>query len=123
MFFFLNGCCVLVFNVSLCCSVCWFLCRPFCHGALKPDISTLFTTFFFFEHLFNLYYMANELVDVINPARPPNFYIFKPLSPTLHRPILKMLSPMSIVYKCHLLLLNENIYILNLIEIQRHSLS
>jgi len=28
------------------CSVCWFLCGPFCHGALKPDISSLFTTFF-----------------------------------------------------------------------------
>ena len=27
---------------------------PFCHGALKLDISTLFTTFVF-EHLFNLY--------------------------------------------------------------------
>jgi len=30
----------------LCRSVCWFLYGPFCHGALKLDISTLFTTFF-----------------------------------------------------------------------------
>ena len=28
------------------CSVRWFLYGPFCHGALKLDISTLFTTFF-----------------------------------------------------------------------------
>jgi len=26
--------------------VCWFLYGPFCHGTLKLDISTLFTTFF-----------------------------------------------------------------------------
>jgi len=30
----------------LCRSVCWFLYGPFCHSALKFDISTLFTTFF-----------------------------------------------------------------------------
>jgi len=35
--------------------VCWFLYGPFCHGAIKLDISTSFTTFFF-EHLFNVYY-------------------------------------------------------------------
>ena len=29
----------------LSCSVCWFLYGTFCHGALKLDISTLFTTF------------------------------------------------------------------------------
>jgi len=39
-FFFLNVCCVL-----LCCYVC-FMYRPFCHCALKRDMSTLFTTFF-----------------------------------------------------------------------------
>jgi len=32
--FILNVCCVLVFCVFLCCSVCLFLCGPFCHGAL-----------------------------------------------------------------------------------------
>jgi len=30
----------------LCCSVCLFLYRPFCHGSLKLDTSTLFTIFF-----------------------------------------------------------------------------
>ena len=43
---FLNVCCEMVLYVFLCCSVCWFLYGPFCHGALKLDISTLFTTFF-----------------------------------------------------------------------------
>jgi len=43
---FLNVCCVMVFYVFLCRSVCWFLYGLFCHGALKLDISTLFTTFF-----------------------------------------------------------------------------
>jgi len=53
--FFLNVCCVFMFYVFLCCSVCWFLYGPFCHGALKLDISTLFTTFFS-KHFFILYY-------------------------------------------------------------------
>ena len=44
--FFLNVCCVLVFQVFLYSSVCWFLYGPFCNGALKHDISTLFTKFF-----------------------------------------------------------------------------
>jgi len=39
--FSLNVCCVLVFCVSMCCSVCWFL-----YGALKLDMSALSTTFF-----------------------------------------------------------------------------
>ena len=43
--FFLNVCCVTVFYVFLCRSVCWFVYGPFGHGALKFDISTLFTTF------------------------------------------------------------------------------
>ena len=30
----LNGCCVIVFYVFLCRSVCWLLYGPFCHGAL-----------------------------------------------------------------------------------------
>ena len=33
-------------------SVCWFLYVPFCHGALKFDISTLFTTFFLWTFLY-----------------------------------------------------------------------
>jgi len=41
----------LVFYVFLCCSVCWFLYGQFCHGTLKLDISTLFTTFFFWTSL------------------------------------------------------------------------
>jgi len=36
----------LVFYEFLCCYVCWFLYGPFGHGALKLDISKLFTTFF-----------------------------------------------------------------------------
>jgi len=44
--FFLNVCCVLVFCVFLCCSVCLFVYEAFCHTALKLDMSTLFTTFF-----------------------------------------------------------------------------
>ena len=47
--FFLNVCCVFVFYVVLCCSVCLFLYLPFCHGALKLDLSTLFTTLFSFN--------------------------------------------------------------------------
>jgi len=35
----------------LCRSVCLFLYRPFCHGALKLYISTLFTTFFLWTSL------------------------------------------------------------------------
>ena len=36
----------MVFYMFLCRYVSWFLYGPFCHGALKLDISTLFTTFF-----------------------------------------------------------------------------
>jgi len=49
--FFLNVCCALVFYVFLCCSVCWFLYGPFCHGALKLNISTVFITFFLWTSL------------------------------------------------------------------------
>ena len=45
-FVFLNVCCVFVFYVFLCCSVCWFLYGPFYHDALKRDKSTLFTILF-----------------------------------------------------------------------------
>jgi len=38
---FLKVCWVLLFYVFLCCSV--FLYGPFCHGALKIDMATLFT--------------------------------------------------------------------------------
>jgi len=37
--FFLNVWCILVFYVFLCCCVCWFLHGPFCHDALKLDLS------------------------------------------------------------------------------------
>ena len=39
-------CCVMVFYMFLCRSVRWFLYGLFCHGALKLNISTLFTIFF-----------------------------------------------------------------------------
>ena len=48
---FLNVCCVMMLCVFLCRSVCWFLYGPFCHGALKLDVSTLFTTFFIWTSL------------------------------------------------------------------------
>jgi len=48
---FLNACCAFVFYVFLCCSVCWFLYKTFCHGALKLDISTKFTTTFLWTSL------------------------------------------------------------------------
>ena len=38
-------------SVLLCCSACLFLYGPFCHGALKLDMSTLFTTFFLWKSL------------------------------------------------------------------------
>jgi len=43
---FLNVCCVLLFCVFLCCSVFFVLYGPLCHGALRFDMSILFTTFF-----------------------------------------------------------------------------
>ena len=49
--FFLNSCCVMAFYEFLCRSVCWFLYGPFWHGALKLDISTLFTTVFLWTYL------------------------------------------------------------------------
>jgi len=52
MYFFLNVSCVMLVYVFLCCyHVCWFLNGLFCHGALKLDISTLFTTFFLWTSL------------------------------------------------------------------------
>ena len=46
-FFLLNVCCVMVLHTCFCVVLCVsFLYGPFCHGALKLDISTLFTTFF-----------------------------------------------------------------------------
>jgi len=57
--FFLNVCCVFEFYIFLCCSVCWFLYGPFCQGALKLKISTLFTTFFpWTSHKFKLWYIC-----------------------------------------------------------------
>jgi len=46
---FLNVCCVLVYAV-FCCVPC-VLYGPFCHGAHKLDLSTLFTTFFLWTSL------------------------------------------------------------------------
>ena len=48
-----------------CCSSCAFLHGPFCHGALKLDLSTVFTTFFRFEHLFNLTFHYFELETLV----------------------------------------------------------
>jgi len=48
--------------VSLCLLV---LYGPFCHGALKLDISSLFTNSFF-EHLFNLYYYVLNSVILLS---------------------------------------------------------
>ena len=47
---FYNVCCVLVFTF-LCYYVCLFSYWPFCHGALKLDMSTLFTTLFLWPFL------------------------------------------------------------------------
>jgi len=40
-----------------------FLYGPFCHGAQKLDLSTLFTTFIFLEHLFHLYYIGSKYLN------------------------------------------------------------
>jgi len=67
-FFFINVCCVLVFYVFLCCSVCWIWYQSFCHVALKLDISTLFTTFFLWtslQCLLSLYYTVSWNLCVI----------------------------------------------------------
>jgi len=44
-------------------NVCLFLYEPFCYGALKLDISTLFTTFFF-AHLLNLYNTISKIYNL-----------------------------------------------------------
>jgi len=63
--FFLNVCCVLVFCLFLYCSVCWFLYGPFCHGTLRIDISTLFTTFFLWKFLqFIIYYYSIRTICI-----------------------------------------------------------
>ena len=54
----------MVFSMFLCCSVCWFLYRPFCHGALKLDIKQ----HSFFEHLFNLYYYRINVLFSSDPV-------------------------------------------------------
>ena len=41
----------MVFYVFLCRAVCWFVYGPFCYGALKLDIFTLFSTFFLWTSL------------------------------------------------------------------------
>jgi len=70
----LNVCCVMVFYVFLCRSVCWFLYGPFCHGALKLDISTLFTTFF----LYKIQKRAARLI-LMKPNRTPSISLFNTL--------------------------------------------
>ena len=48
---------------------CVFLYGPFCHGAHKLDLSTLFSTFFF-EHIFHLYYnWLNKFAFVIGQTK------------------------------------------------------
>jgi len=59
--FFLNVCCVLVFYVFLCCSVCWFLYGPFCHGALKFDVCSLFATLFLWISLQFIIYLTKTM--------------------------------------------------------------
>jgi len=56
-------------SVASWCSLCFvllcvFFVRAICHGALKLDISTLFTAYFVFEHHFNLYYMVFYVYDI-----------------------------------------------------------
>ena len=56
-------------HVFLCCSVCWFLYGPFCHGALKLDIFTLFATFFLSTSLlisFTIYIVLFQVIDLLN---------------------------------------------------------
>jgi len=47
----------------LCCSTCLFLYRQFCHGALKLDLSTLFTTFFFLLISLQIIVSANNIMS------------------------------------------------------------
>jgi len=48
--------------ILLCCYFSYlFMYRSFCFNALKHDLSTMFT-FFFFKHLFNLYYYSCQVV-------------------------------------------------------------
>ena len=54
--FYLNVCCVLVFYVFLCRSVCWFLYGPFCHGTLKLDISSLCVYNILFLNISSIYF-------------------------------------------------------------------
>jgi len=65
LFLVLNVCCFIVFYVFLCRSVCWFLYRPFCHGALKLDISTLFTIFFLWTYLQFILSNANHTYSFV----------------------------------------------------------
>jgi len=61
-----ESCCVLVLCVLLCCSVCWFLYGPFCHGAYKVDIFTMFKIFFLLTSLqfkIDYFFWCNSLAD------------------------------------------------------------
>ena len=48
------------------CSMCLFLYGPFCHGVLKLDLSTLFTTFFLRTSLQFILYMRHS--EVMRPG-------------------------------------------------------
>jgi len=52
-----------------CCSVYLFVYRPFCHGALKIDMSTLFTTFFLWTSLQFIQCMAIWYSNILWKAR------------------------------------------------------
>jgi len=71
--FFLNGCCVLLFYVFVCCYVCWF-CTG--HFVMVPlNLTYLhYLQHFFFEHLVNLYH--NQYKTFYNPCWSVNPSIF-----------------------------------------------
>jgi len=82
--FFLNVCCVLVFYVFLCCSVCWFLYRPFCHCALKLDISTF---------VYNVRFLNISLIYITES-------ICKFKSPTCFLSVIETVNPFKTYIMC-----------------------
>ena len=52
-------------SVASWCSTCWFVYVQFCHGSLKLDMSTLFTTFFLWTSLQFMLSILSEL-DLFN---------------------------------------------------------
>ena len=69
-------------SVTSCCSECFVLFYVFvlygllCHGALKLDLSTLFTIFFF-EHLFKLYCSLKNLAGHNLSTSCDNAFVIK----------------------------------------------